>query len=95
MTPAALIAPLRHLAPPLRRADRTRVRTFATREARMIHIAQRCETGWRLSQRRDEEGHYWIRLQYGRVLPIREDIAVSAAEYGYYAKRQTDVRHFV
>ena len=95
MNAAALIAPLRNLAPPLRRADRTRARTFPTREARMIHIAHRCDTGWRMSQRRDGEGLYWIRLQFGRVLPIREDIAVSAAEFAYYAKRQREVRHFV
>lgn len=95
MTPAALIGPLRHLTPPLRRAERTRLRTFPTREARMTHIAHRCETGWRLSQRVDAEGRYWLRLQFGRIFPIREDIAVSAAEHAYYAKRQRDARHFV
>lgn len=95
MNAAALIGPLWNLAPPLRRADRTRIRAFPTREARMLHIAHRCETGWRLSQRRDGEGRYWIRLQYGRLFPIREDIAISAAEYAYYDRRQRDARHFV
>lgn len=61
----------------------------------MIHIALRCDTGWRLSQRRDGDGQHWICLQYGRLFPIREDIAVSVQEYNYYVKRQSDVRHFV
>lgn len=95
MTPSAVLAPLRKLAPPLYRSDRTRVRKFPTREARMRHIAHRCETGWRLKHRRDADGTCWIRLDYGRVFPIREEIAVSAQELGYYAKRQRDVRHFV
>lgn len=95
VNPAAFLAPLRNLAPPLRRSDRTRIRKFPTREARMLHIAHRCETGWRLKQRRDADGLCWIRLEFGRVFPIREDIAVSAQEFGYYTKRQREVRHFV
>lgn len=95
MNAAALINPLRHLTPPLRLAERTRERTFATREARMMHIAQRCESGWRLRPHRDEQGRCWVRLDYGRVFRVREVIAVSAREFGYYGKRQCDVRHFV